>query len=133
MSKVRIGIIGSRFQADCIAGAVKAMPEEGEVVAVASPTKGHAAGFAKRHDIPRAYTDYRELLLSRPATALGDESLPVGLLALLARIEARELGEYARLAIEAEAAYRVTPCAARREEPADLRALSRRAPVGAAA
>jgi len=38
-SKVRIGIIGSRFQADCIAGAVKAMPEEGEVVAVASPTK----------------------------------------------------------------------------------------------
>src|SRR5216110_3611109 len=62
MSKVRIGIIGSRFQADCIAGAVKAMPEEGEVVAVASPTKAHAASFAKRHGIPRAYTDYRELL-----------------------------------------------------------------------
>src|SRR2546422_2133507 len=62
MSKVRIGIIGSRFQADCIAGAVKAVPEEGEVVAVASPTKGHAAGFAKRHGIPRAFTDYRELL-----------------------------------------------------------------------
>src|SRR5947208_11265155 len=62
MSKVRIGIIGSRFQADCIAGAVKAMPEEGELVAVASPTKGHAAGFAKRHGIARAYTDYRELL-----------------------------------------------------------------------
>src|SRR3989475_6021503 len=62
MSKVRIGILGSRFQAECIAGAVKAMPEEGEVVAVASPTEGHAAGFAKRHGIPRAYTDYRELL-----------------------------------------------------------------------
>src|SRR5216117_1995596 len=62
MSKVRIGILGSRFQADCIAGAVKAMPEEGEVVAVASPTKAHAAAFAKRHGIPRAYTDYRELL-----------------------------------------------------------------------
>src|SRR5881409_4029180 len=62
MSKVRIGILGSRFQADCIAGAVKAMPEEGEVVAVASPTKAHAASFAKRHGIPRAYTDYRELL-----------------------------------------------------------------------
>ena len=30
-------IIGSRFQAECIAGAVKAMPEEGEGVAVASP------------------------------------------------------------------------------------------------
>src|SRR2546427_9951697 len=38
------------------------MPEESEVVAVASPTKGHAAGFAQRHGIPRAYTDYRELL-----------------------------------------------------------------------
>src|SRR5919106_2975709 len=62
MAKVRIGIVGSRFQADCIAGAVKAIPEESEVVAVASPTDGHAAAFAKRHAIPRAYTDYRELL-----------------------------------------------------------------------
>src|SRR5213083_925940 len=62
MSNVKIGIIGSRFQADCIAGAVKAIPEDGEVVAVASPTKGHAADFAKRHGIPRAYTDYRDLL-----------------------------------------------------------------------
>src|SRR5437764_14524928 len=62
MSNVKIGIIGSRFQADCIAGAVRAVPEEGELVAVASPTKGHAAAFAKRHGIPRAYTDYRELL-----------------------------------------------------------------------
>src|SRR5207249_9087982 len=61
-SKVKIGILGSRFQADCIAGAVKALPEEAEVIAVASPTKGHAAGFAKRHGIPRAYSDYRELL-----------------------------------------------------------------------
>src|SRR2546429_5006097 len=62
MTKVRIGIVGSRFQAECIAGAVNAMPEEGEVVAVASPSNGHAAGFAKRHGIPHAYTDYRELL-----------------------------------------------------------------------
>ena len=28
MSKVKIGIIGSRFQADCIARSVKMMPEE---------------------------------------------------------------------------------------------------------
>jgi myo-inositol 2-dehydrogenase / D-chiro-inositol 1-dehydrogenase len=62
MSKVRIGIVGSRFQADCVAGAAKAMPEEGEVVAVASPTSGHAAAFAKRHGIAHAHTDYRELL-----------------------------------------------------------------------
>jgi len=62
MSKVRIGILGSRFQADCVAGAVQAMPEEAEIVAVASPTAGHAAGFAARHGIPRAYADTGELL-----------------------------------------------------------------------
>ncbi len=41
MSKVKIGIIGSRFQADCIAHSVRMMPEEGEVVAVASPSPRH--------------------------------------------------------------------------------------------
>src|SRR5919197_3083028 len=65
MPKVTIGIIGSRFQADCIAGAVRAIPDEAEVVAVASPTGGHAASFAQRHGIPRAYADYRELLRDR--------------------------------------------------------------------
>src|SRR5438445_788750 len=49
MSKVRVGMVGSRFQADCIASAVKAIPEEAELVAVASPTKGHAAAFARVH------------------------------------------------------------------------------------
>src|SRR6266487_3761643 len=62
MSKVKVGIVGSRFQADCIAAAVKAVPEDAEVVAVASPTKGHSAEFAKRHGVPQAYTDYREML-----------------------------------------------------------------------
>ena len=62
MSKVKIGIIGSRFQADCIAHSVKMMPDEGEVIAVASPTRGQAAGFAQRHGIATAYTDYHELL-----------------------------------------------------------------------
>src|SRR3989475_1817105 len=62
MSKVKVGIVGSRFQADCIAGAVKAIPEEAELVAVASPTKGNAAAFAKRHGVPHAYTDYQDLL-----------------------------------------------------------------------
>src|SRR5436309_6773149 len=62
MSKVKVGIVGSRFQADCIAGAVKAIPEEAELVAVASPTKGNAAAFAKRHGLAQAYTDYRDLL-----------------------------------------------------------------------
>jgi len=62
MSTVKIGIVGSRFQADCIAASVKTLASEAEVVAVASPTPGHATAFATRHGIPRAYTDYRELL-----------------------------------------------------------------------
>src|SRR5678816_2458579 len=62
MTKVKIGIVGSRFQADCIAASVKAMPEEAEVVAVASPTPGNAEAFARRHGIPAAYGDYREML-----------------------------------------------------------------------
>src|SRR5260370_3668196 len=62
MSTVKVGIVGSRFQADCIDAAVKAVREEAEVVAVASPTKGHAADFAKRHGVPHAYPDYHDLL-----------------------------------------------------------------------
>ena len=65
MNKVKLGIIGSRFQADCIASSVKMMPDEAEVVAVASPTKGNAEAFAKRHGIPNAYADYREMLRDR--------------------------------------------------------------------
>ena len=61
MSKVKVGIVGSRFQADCIAHSVK-MGDDAEVVAVASPTKGNAEAFAKRHGIARHYTDYRDLL-----------------------------------------------------------------------
>jgi len=62
MSKVGIGIVGSRFQADCIAHSVKMLPDEAEVVAVASPTPGNAESFAKRHGIPGCYVDYREML-----------------------------------------------------------------------
>ena len=62
MSKVGIGIVGSRFQADCIATSVKALPDEAEVVAVASPTPGNAEAFARRYGIAASYTDYREML-----------------------------------------------------------------------
>src|SRR5438067_3414095 len=62
MSRVKVGIVGSRFQADCIAASVKAMPEEAEVVAVASPSPGNAEAFARRHGIPAFYTDYRDML-----------------------------------------------------------------------
>ncbi len=60
--KVKIGIVGSRFQADCIAASVRMMPEEMEVVSVASPTPGNAEAFARRHGIPGFHTDYRQLL-----------------------------------------------------------------------
>lgn len=62
MRRVGIGIVGSRFQADCIASSVKMMPDEAEVVAVASPTRGNAEAFARRHGVAAHYTDYREML-----------------------------------------------------------------------
>ncbi len=65
MSSVKIGIVGSRFQADCIAASVKMVPEEAEVIAVASRTPRNAEAFARRHGIPRWYPDYRELLRDR--------------------------------------------------------------------
>ena len=39
--KVKVGIIGSQFEADIHAASFQLMPEEAEVVAVASPTPGH--------------------------------------------------------------------------------------------
>ena len=62
MSKVKVGIIGSQFEADIHAASFQIMPEEAEVVAVASPTEGHAAELAKRYGIPRVFRDYREML-----------------------------------------------------------------------
>ena len=59
--KVRIGIIGSRFEADIHAASI-AMGCHGEVVAVASPTPGNAQELAGRYGIPGVYTDYREML-----------------------------------------------------------------------
>src|SRR5258707_15149070 len=60
--KVKVGIIGSQFQADIHAASLQIMPHEAEVVAVASPTPGNAAAFAKRFGISRALTNYREML-----------------------------------------------------------------------
>ena len=63
--KVKVGIIGSQFQADIHAASLQIMPHEAQVVAVASPTPGNAAEFAKRFGIPRAFSDYREMLKER--------------------------------------------------------------------
>jgi len=63
--KVKVGIIGSQFQADIHAASLQIMPHEAEVLAIASPTAGNAAALAKRFGIPRVYTDYREMLKER--------------------------------------------------------------------
>ena len=60
--RVKVGIIGSQFQGDIHAASFQIMPEEAEVVAVCSPTPGHAAEMARKYGIPRVFLDYKELL-----------------------------------------------------------------------
>src|SRR5215472_4067713 len=61
MDKVRLGIIGSAFVSSLHAEALSEVPEA-EVLAVSSPTKGHAEAFADRWQIPSFTTDYRKIL-----------------------------------------------------------------------
>jgi predicted dehydrogenase len=60
--KVKVGIIGSRFEADIHAAALQSIAEEAEVVAVASPTPGHPEALAAKYGIPRVFHDYRDML-----------------------------------------------------------------------
>ena len=60
--KVKVGIIGSQFEADIHAASFQILPDEAEVVAVASPTAGHPEALAQRYGIPRVFHDYREML-----------------------------------------------------------------------
>jgi predicted dehydrogenase len=60
--RVKVGIIGSQFEADIHAESFRILPDEAEVVAVASPTPGNAERFAKRFNLPRHFTDYRQML-----------------------------------------------------------------------
>ena len=76
---------------------------------------------------------YRDLLLSRPASALLGESLPGALFIALARIRARDLSEYARMAIETESTYRMLIRAARLDDFVEVRDPTGPEPVGAAA
>ena len=64
-AKVKVGIIGSQFEADIHAASFQIMPEEAEVVAVASPTPGHPEALAQRYGIARVFHDYRQLLAER--------------------------------------------------------------------
>jgi myo-inositol 2-dehydrogenase / D-chiro-inositol 1-dehydrogenase len=92
MAKVKIGIVGSRFQADCIATSVRMMPDEAEVVAVASPSPGHAEAFARRHGIPDFYVDYRDMLCD-PAIELVSVTAPNDLHARMT-IDAARAGKH---------------------------------------
>jgi predicted dehydrogenase len=60
--RVKVGIVGSQFEAEIHAEAFRILPEEAEVVAVASPTPGHAERFARKFNLPRFFTDYRQML-----------------------------------------------------------------------
>jgi predicted dehydrogenase len=58
---VKVGLIGSQFISAIHAESLRHCPQA-EIAAVASPTPGNAARFAKRFGIAKALTDYRELL-----------------------------------------------------------------------
>ena len=59
--KVKIGIVGSQFQADIHAASIQ-MGRSGEVAAVASPTPGNAEELAARFEIPKVFRDYHQML-----------------------------------------------------------------------
>jgi len=58
---VRVGLVGSQFVSTIHAESFKSVPQA-EVMAVASPTPGHAKALAERLCIPHHLTDYQELL-----------------------------------------------------------------------
>ena len=60
--KVKVGIIGSQFEADIHAASFQIVPDEAEVVAVSSPTPGHPEELARKYGIPRVFHDYGEML-----------------------------------------------------------------------
>ncbi len=63
--KVRVGIVGSQFEAEIHALSFAKIPHLAEVVAAASPQREHVEAFVQRFRIPRAYTDYRRMLEDR--------------------------------------------------------------------
>ncbi len=61
-TRVKVGIIGSQFAAEMHASGIRQSAADAELVAVASPTPGNAAALAAKHNIPRVFVDYREML-----------------------------------------------------------------------
>jgi len=65
MSPLRIGIVGARFAADLHATNYRPLrPARAELTAVCSRTREEAERFARRHAIPRVFTDYHALVAS---------------------------------------------------------------------
>jgi myo-inositol 2-dehydrogenase/D-chiro-inositol 1-dehydrogenase len=60
-NKLRVGLLGAGFITSIHADCLKRC-QDAELFAVASPTKGRAKAFAKKHNIPHNFTDYRKLL-----------------------------------------------------------------------
>jgi predicted dehydrogenase len=58
---IRVGLIGSQFVSTIHARSL-AHCAQAEMVAVTSPTPGHAARFAAEFGIPNSFTDHREML-----------------------------------------------------------------------
>lgn len=59
--KVGVGLIGSQFISSIHADALSRVADV-EILAVMSPTKGHAKSFAKRFHIPNHFTDLDDML-----------------------------------------------------------------------
>ncbi len=59
--KISVGLIGSQFISTIHAEALRSVPDA-EVVAVMSPTPGHAEDFARKYDIPHYFTALDQLL-----------------------------------------------------------------------
>ncbi len=59
--KVGIGLVGSQFISSIHAKALKTVADA-EIIAVMSPTKGNAKGFAAKHGIPHHFTKIEEML-----------------------------------------------------------------------
>jgi myo-inositol 2-dehydrogenase / D-chiro-inositol 1-dehydrogenase len=72
---VKVGLIGSGFVADIHAHAFRHFVPNAEILAVASPTPGKAAQFARERGIPNAFEDYRALL-AMPEIDMVTLSLP---------------------------------------------------------
>ncbi|RIV43460.1 Gfo/Idh/MocA family protein [Flagellimonas pelagia] len=59
--KVGVGLIGSQFISSIHADALSRVADA-EIIAVMSPTKGHAKSFAERFHIPNHFTDLDDML-----------------------------------------------------------------------